>query len=391
MNYILFDQLNRDDLLPLTFTRPSSEIRIGILTITEKWNKYLNTECSFFTEEYLLEKFQIKTGTENCYINGAVIPSQQIVDKIDTLKDGQSLYCKDVLIAFKTAEIVDNVLRAVESFDKIELGADVLVINYPWDIFVNNGSEIKHDFMLITKGRTSEQLANTNKIIGGNIFVEKGVVADFATINARNAYVYLGENTELMGGALIRGSLAMCKNSVLKLGAKIYGPTTIGPNSKVGGEVGNSIIIGNSNKAHDGYLGNSVLGEWCNLGADTNISNLKNNYAEVKLWSYKARRFLKTGQQFCGLIMGDHSKCGINTMFNTGTVVGVNANVFGAGYPRNFIPSFSWGGAHGFTEYRTNKAFEVNEVVMKRRNVVFDEIERKILTHIFETTQEFRN
>jgi UDP-N-acetylglucosamine diphosphorylase/glucosamine-1-phosphate N-acetyltransferase len=390
MNYILFDQLSREDLLPLTYTRPVSEIRIGILTITEKWNKYLDTECSFFTEEYLQEKYKLKTGSVNCYVNGAVVPNQQLVDRIDVLKEGQSLYSGNTLLAFKTSEIVSDLVKSTASFDKIELEADTLIIDYPWDIFISNGQEIEHDFKLITKGRTSEQLANTNKIIGGNIFVEKGVVADFATINARDSFVYLGKNTELMGGAITRGSLALCENSVLKLGAKVYGPTTIGPNSKVGGEVSNSVIFGNSNKAHDGYLGNSVLGEWCNLGADTNVSNLKNNYAEVKLWNYKAKRFLKTGQQFCGLIMGDHSKCGINTMFNTGTVVGVNANIFGAGYPRNFVPSFSWGGAHGFTEYRTNKAFEVNEVVMKRRKVVFDEVEKKILTHIFEITSEFR-
>jgi UDP-N-acetylglucosamine diphosphorylase/glucosamine-1-phosphate N-acetyltransferase len=390
MNCILFDQLNREDLLPLTYTRPVSEIRIGILTITEKWNKYLNTECSFFTEEYLQEKYQLKESDENYYINGAVVPNIQVVESIDKLKDGQSLFINETLVAFKTAGKVEDIEKSTESFDRISSDLEALVIKYPWDIFVNNGSEIENDFKLITKGRTSEQLANTNKVIGGNIFVEKGVVADFATINARDSYIYLGKNSELMGGAIIRGSLALCSNSVLKLGAKIYGPTTIGPNSKVGGEVSNSVIFGNSNKAHDGYLGNSVLGEWCNLGADTNISNLKNNYAEVKLWNYKAKRFLKTRQQFCGLIMGDHSKCGINTMFNTGTVVGVNANIFGAGYPRNFVPSFSWGGAHGFTEYKTEKAFEVNQVVMKRRNVDFDEVEQKILMHIFNATKEFR-
>ncbi len=390
MNYILFDQLNRGDLLPLTYTRPVSEIRIGILTITEKWNKYLNTECSFFTEEYLQTKYKLKESDENCYINGAVVPNNQIIGKIDELKDGQSLFINNTLVAFKTGGKVDDLEKSTNSFDRISSELEVLIIKYPWEIFVNNGSEIENDYKLITKGRTTEQLANTNKVIGGNIFVEKGVVADFATINARDSYIYLGKNSELMGGAIIRGSLALCDNSVLKLGAKIYGPTTIGPNSKVGGEVSNSVIIGNSNKAHDGYLGNSVLGEWCNLGADTNISNLKNNYAEVKLWNYKAKRFVKTGQQFCGLIMGDHSKCGINTMFNTGTVVGVNANIFGAGYPRNFIPSFSWGGAHGFTEYKTDKAFEVNQVVMKRRNVEFDEVEQNILMHIFNTTKEFR-
>jgi len=390
MNYILFDHFNREDLLPLTYTRPVSEIRIGILTITEKWNKHLDTECSFFTEEYLQEKYPLKASDSNCYINGAVIPDKQLVEEITGLKDSQALYINDQLIAFRTAQEINDIETDIGSFDKLKIDVGVLSVKHSWDIFTNNGREIENDFKLITKGRNSEQLTNTNKVIGGNIFVEKGVVADFATINARDSFIYLGKNTELMGGAIVRGSLALCENSVLKLGAKIYGPTTIGPNSKVGGEVTNSIIFGNSNKAHDGYLGNSVLGEWCNLGADTNVSNLKNNYAEVKLWNYKAKRFLKTGQQFCGLIMGDHSKCGINTMFNTGTVVGVNSNIFGAGYPRNFIPSFLWGGSHGFTEYRTNKAFEVNEVVMKRRNIKFDEKEQNILLHIFEQTKEFR-
>ncbi len=391
MNYILFDHFNREDLLPLTYTRPVSEIRIGILTITEKWNKYLNTECSFFTEEYQQAKYKLKNGNDNCYINGAVVPNLQLVERIVELKGGQALYANEQLIAFNTSEEVADIESSISNFDKFTLKADVLTINFPWDIFSNNGKEIENDFKLITYGRTTEQLANTNKIVGGNIFVEKGVVADFATINARDAYVYLGKDTELMGGAVIRGSLALCEKSILKMGAKIYGPTTIGPKSKVGGEVNNSILFGNSNKAHEGYLGNSVISEWCNLGAGTNISNLKNNYAEIKVWNYKAKRFVKTGRQFCGLIMGEHSKCGINTMFNTGTVVGVNSNIFGAGFPRNFIPSFSWGGAHGFTEYKTNKAFEVNHVVMKRREVEFDENEQSILMHIFEKTKEYRN
>lgn len=390
MNYILFDQFCRQNLLPLSFTRPVSEIRIGILTITEKWERYLSTKCSFLTEDYLQEKFPLKVADQNCYINGAITPNLQLVEEITNLKEGQSIFAKDQLLAFRTSMQIIDVEKDVKHFDKIETSAEYLCINNPWDIFSNNGVELERDYRLITKGRTSAQLANTNHIIGGNIFVEEGVQADFTTINARNSFVYLGKNSELMGGSIVRGSLALCENSVLKLGAKIYGPTTIGPGSKVGGEVNNSVIFGNSNKAHDGFLGNSVLGEWCNLGAGTNNSNLKNNYAPVKLWNYGANRFINTGLQFCGLIMGDHSKCGINTMFNTGTVVGVNANIFGAGFPRNFIPSFSWGGAHGYTEYKTEKAFEVNEVVFKRRNLVFDEKEKNILLHIFERTKEYR-
>ncbi len=390
MNCILFDQFQRENLLPLTFTRPVSEIRIGILTISEKWNRFLNTECSFHTEPYLQNKYRLKTENDNYYINGAVIPEQHLVEEITNLKDGQALFAGSDLLACKTSSTLYDISNDTSSFEKIRTKTNPLIINYPWDIFRNNGREIESDYKLITNGRISAQLANTNKIIGGNIFVEEGVQADFATINGRNAFVYLGKNTELMGGSLIRGSLALCENSTLKLGAKIYGPTTIGPNSKVGGEVNNSIIIGNSNKAHDGFIGNSVIGEWCNLGADTNCSNLKNNYANVKVWTYKTENSIDTGLQFCGLIMGDHSKCGINTMFNTGTVVGVNVNIFGTGFPDKFIPSFSWGSPQAFSEYKLEKALETIEAVMKRKDIDLNEIEKNILIEVFEKTKKYR-
>jgi UDP-N-acetylglucosamine diphosphorylase/glucosamine-1-phosphate N-acetyltransferase len=390
MNCILFDHLNRENLLPLTFTRPVSEIRIGILTITEKWNRLLNTECSFKTETYLQNKYKLIIANDNFYINGAVIPEQQIIDEITALKEGQSLFSGLHLIACRTSSALNDVTKNTTAFEKIVSATNPLIINYPWEIFRNNAREIENDYKIITKGRTSARLADTNKIIGENIFVEEGVIADFVTINARNAFVYLGKNTELMEGSLIRGSLALCENSILKLGARIYGPTTIGPNSKVGGEVNNSVILGNSNKAHDGYIGNSIIGEWCNLGADTNCSNLKNNYANVKVWNYKVENHVNTGLQFCGLIMGDHSKCGINTMFNTGTVVGVNSNIFGSGFMETFIPSFSWGGPQGFTEYVPQKAFETNELVMNRKNLDFNKFEKNILLEVFEKTKKFR-
>ncbi len=390
MNCILFDQFQRENLLPFTFTRPVSEIRIGILTITEKWNKFLNTTCSFHTEPYLQKKYKLKTEYNNLYINGAVIPDQQLIDEILNLKDGQALFADAELIACNTSSTLNNISIDIVSFEKIKTLSDPLIINYPWDIFKNNGREIESDYKIITQGRISAQLANTNKIIGGNIFVEEGVQADFATINGRNAFVYLGKNTELMGGSLIRGSFALCENSILKLGAKIYGPTTIGPNSKVGGEVNNSIILGNSNKAHDGFIGNSVIGDWCNMGADTNCSNLKNNYTNVKVWNYKAENYIDTKLQFCGLIMGDHSKCGINTMFNTGTVVGVNVNLFGTGFPDKFIPSFTWGSPQGYSEYIPEKAFETIEAIMKRKDIEFNEIERNILIEVFEKTKKYR-
>lgn len=390
MNYILFDTEKKINLLPFTYTRPISEIRVGILTISEKWNKYLNTNCSFLTEKYLQSKYTLKLENDNCYINASVIPNQQLIELIYKLNKSEVLYVKNVPVAFRHEKEIIDLELVNKKFSRINSDIEINIINNTWDIFTLNEEEIKNDYKLITKGRISHKLPDSCHIIGENIFVEEGVIANFASINAKDSYVYLGKNSELMDGSLIKGSFALCEHSVVKLGAKIYGATTIGPYSKVGGEINNSVIIGYSNKGHDGFLGNSVLGEWCNLGADTNTSNLKNNYAEVKLWDYQTKRFKNTGQQFCGLMMGDHSKCGINTMFNTGTVVGVCANIFGAGFPRTFIPSFSWGGAHGFIEYVLEKAFEVNEIVMKRRNKEFTKIEKELLEHVFEISKEFR-
>ena len=392
MNYILFD-LHKDweNLLPLTFTRPISELRVGILTIKEKWDKLLNTKCSYLTEGYLQEKYQQVSETNNMYINASVIPNKRLIEEISKLKSGQILVKDNILISVctddKFTKIEDSTFN---NFERISTNNIFSEINFPYDIFQKNGIEIENDYYIITKGRKSAPISRTNGFIGKNIFIEEGASIEFATINAKDSFVYIAKNAVIMEGVNIRGSFALGENSVVKMGTKIYGPTTIGHSSKVGGEINNSVIFGNSNKGHEGYLGNSVLGEWCNLGADTNNSNLKNNYAEVKIWNYTSERFAKTGLQFCGLIMGDHSKCGINTMFNTGTVVGVNANIYGAGFPRNFIPSFSWGGALGFKEYQINKAFEVNEVVMARRNLEFDKKEKSILMKIFDITKKYR-
>jgi UDP-N-acetylglucosamine diphosphorylase/glucosamine-1-phosphate N-acetyltransferase len=391
MNTILFDKPHWIDLLPLSYTRPIAELRVGILKISEKWEKYLNNKVSFLTETYLQEKFPLTQSSENLYINGAVLPNKQLLDEIDGLKETEVIKYQGDIFAFRAGEIILSIEESISKYKIIESKANPLIIRYPWNIFTYNGIEIENDYKLITKGRTSHSLSSTNRIVGDNIFIEEGVIADFATINAKDAFVYLGKESEIMDGTLIKGSFALGEHAIVKLGAKIYGPTTIGPGCRVGGEVNNSVMLANSNKGHDGFLGNSVLGEWCNLGADTNNSNLKNNYAEVKVWNYKAESFIKTGLQFCGLIMGDHSKCGINTMFNTGTVVGVSANIFGAGFPRNFIPSFSWGGSLGFTTYTTNKAFETADLVMKRRNREFDEVEKKILLEIFEMTKKYRS
>ncbi len=318
------------------------------------------------------------------------MPNEQLVAEITDLKNSQALFVNGKLAAFRSSEQITDYKIVSSKFERIDRSINIIEIQHNWDIFVNNEAAIENDYKLITKDRISQPLPSSCRTIGDNIFVEKGVTADFSTINARNSYVYIGENVTIMDGSHLRGSIALCHNSTLKMGCKIYGASTVGPFSTAGGEIKNSVIIGYSNKGHEGYLGNSVVGEWCNLGADTNVSNLKNNYAEVRLWDYESRRFIKTGQQFCGLIMGDHSKCGINTMFNTGTVVGVCSNIFGTGFPRNFIPSFSWGGKHGFIEYDLKKVFAVNELVMSRRNKKFDNQEQQILKHIYEISSEFR-
>ncbi len=387
MAIILFDGEERIDLLPLTYTRPISELRIGILTITEKWRKYFQSEIGFLTVDYLQAKYPYLEGENQTFIRGNVCPNPELFTAIQNLGLGDGIYQADKLIVFKgnKAQFLSHTIAA----DNYTV--DLLMVNNPWDIFSKNGEAIQCDFDLITDGRTSQFLSNTNTVLGPeNVFVEEGATVECAIINATNGPVYIGKDAEIMEGSLVRGPLALCEHATLKLGTKIYGPTTVGPHSKVGGEVNNSVIQGFSNKGHDGFLGNSVIGEWCNIGADSNNSNLKNNYAEVRLWSYRDERYVPTGLQFCGLIMGDHSKCGINTMFNTGTVVGVNSNIYGAGFPRNFVPSFAWGSAAGMKEYKTNKAYEVAEVVMKRRGLVFDEQEKDILNKVFELSSKHR-
>ena len=394
MNSILFDH-NREAFLPLTFTRPVAELRIGIVTIKEKWECYFD-RVSVKTEDYLSEKFPIKIEEDNLWINSSVLPNEDVVAEIGSLKTGELLKKDDVIIAVRNHLFTTSKLHEIEShsvFNKI---------NDLWDIFSHNGEEIKNDFnRMVTpqKGEMSrkeidvlKQIKESNIKIGSNpIFIGEGAKVNQSILNTTNGPIYIGKDAEVMEGSMIRGPFAMCNNSVLKMGSKIYGPTTIGPFCKVGGEVNNSVFFGYSSKAHDGFLGNSVIGEWCNLGADTNNSNLKNNYTEIKLWNYEIERFKNTSLQFCGLIMGDHSKCGINTMFNTGTVVGVSTNIFGVGFLRNFIPSFSWGGASGFSTYKTNKAFEVAEIVMQRRNKSFNEMDKNILSHVFNLTKPYRN
>ena len=389
MNYILFDGPHRNNLLPFTYTKPVADIRVGILTIREKWESFLECTTTTVTEDYLSEKYPMVEMEVNTMINASYLPNYEMISIIKALNANQAIFKDEDVIAFCIEEGEEH--DDFSNFEAIEYKGDCLKIEHTWDIFSKNSEAIHDDFELITKNRKSEPIpATVNTINPEHIFIEKGASLNFVTLNASSGPIYIGRDSEVMEGSVVRGPFALCNNGVLKLNTKIYGATTIGPYSKVGGEVNNSVIFGYSNKGHDGFLGNSVLGEWCNLGADTNNSNLKNNYAEVRLWDYNTEGFAKTGLQFCGLMMGDHSKCGINTMFNTGTVVGVSANIFGSGFPRNFVPSFSWGGSKGFVTYNTNKAFEVSEVVMSRRSIPFTDNDKSILEHIFEETKKFR-
>jgi UDP-N-acetylglucosamine diphosphorylase/glucosamine-1-phosphate N-acetyltransferase len=390
MNYILFDGSVRNALLPFTYTRPVADVRVGILTIREKWENRIGATATTLTEEYLEEKFPMVEMEQNIMINASFLPTDELVEKVKELTENQALIYKEDIIAFFTTDTQE--IENFDDFEQLEFDSELLQIKNTWDIFSLNSKAIQQDFDFITQGRKSADIPEKTVAFNKeNIFIEDGAKLPLCSLNATNGPIYIGENTEIMEGAMIRGPFALCENSIIKMGTKIYGGTTIGPHSKVGGEVNNSVIFGNSNKGHEGYLGNAVLGEWCNIGADTNNSNLKNDYAEVKLWSYETQRFAKTGLQFCGLMMGDHSKCGINTMFNTGTVIGVSANIFGTGFPRNFVPSYSWGGASGYTTYQMNKVKEVATAVMLRKGLDFDEQEVKILEHIFEETKQYRN
>lgn len=389
MNYILFDGPSRNNLLPFTYTRPVADIRIGILTIREKWEAYLGFTTTTLTEEYLSEKYPMVEMDENVMINASYLPNTELTEIIKNLEENQAVFKGEDVIAFFSKESQDNI--NFESYEAIEFNDDLIKIEHTWDIFRKNGEALIEDFELITKGRKSQPIPSSNRVVDpSNVFIEEGASVEFGILNASTGPIYIGKDAEIMEGCIIRGPFSIGEGSTLKMGSKVYGPTTVGPFCKVGGEVTNAVLFAYSNKAHEGYLGNSVLGEWCNIGADTNTSNLKNDYSEVRLWDYQTESFAKTGLQFCGLMMGDHSKCGINTMFNTGTVVGVSANIFGSGFPRNFIPSFSWGGHGGFTTYLTKKAFEVAKVVMSRRNVEFSEQDAEILEHVFEETKRFR-
>lgn len=391
MNYILFDDATWQNLLPLTFTKPVSEIRIGILTITEKWETYLNGKLTFQTQEYLSSKFKAVYTNNAVFINGKICPTPELLAQINNLEFNKGIKKGNTLIAYRS-----NTASALNIEEALSVSEETM-INYvsvenTWDIFSKNGEAIKQDFELLTRDKTSQALSSSNTIIGDAkaIFLEEGAVVEAAILNTKSGQIYIGKDAEIMEGSVVRGPFALCEHSALKLSTKVYGPTTIGPHSKVGGEINNSVVFGFSNKAHDGFLGNSVIGEWCNLGADTNNSNLKNNYGNVKLYNYAQQKMVDTGLQFCGLTMGDHSKCGINTMFNTGTVVGVGANIFGGGFPPTHIPSFSWGGAEGMEDYQFDKMIETANRVYARRSISMSTEEKQILQTVFDKTKKDR-
>ena len=394
-NIILFDDISREQLLPLTYTRPVCELRVGILTIREKWEKWLEGKSSCITQDYLSEKFPIDIEEQNYVVNGSVLPSELLCRLISQLDYNEALLQDGELIAARLNRSQFEHLMNEEEIEELK-GFDVedtpfLKINHLWDLYSFNNQATRDDFKLLTEGRISEPISETNRVLGKqNIFLEEGAKVECAILNAQTGPIYIGKNAEVMEGAMLRGPIALCEEATIKMGAKIYGATTIGPYSKAGGEINNSILTGYSSKGHEGYLGNSVIGEWCNIGAGTNNSNLKNNYTEVKIWNYPSNRFLSSGKQFCGLIMGDHSKCGITTMFNTGTVIGIFANIYGDGFPRNFIPSFAWGGASGYSTYKISKAFDTAERVMARRNKQLDDTEKAILQKVYDTTNKYR-
>lgn len=400
MQLILFDDHAWADLLPLTLTRPVADLRVGILTIAGKWEKHLGLSPSFLSQEHLSGKFPVNSGEDNLLICASLLPDAALIAAIKNIGEDECLVKGKRLLAARAGadRLASFDPGREKSFDPEtwpgqtrEYEGELSSIDFPWDIFSLNGQEIEADMKLFTRGRKSKKLsASVWCTAPENIFVEEGFRGEHFTLNASSGPIYLGADSEIMEGSVIRGPFALCEGATVKLAAKIYGPTTIGPHSKVGGEVNNCVIHSNSNKGHDGFLGNSVLGEWCNLGADTNNSNLKNNYAEVRVWNYPRGRFTKTGLQFCGLIMGDHSKSGINTMFNTGTVVGVSANIFGAGFPRNFIPSFSWGGAAGMSTYKMNKVLETAALVMERRGQELSDADLDILQWVFDYSEKYR-
>ena len=394
MNIILFDDATRSRLLPFTYTRPVADVRCGIMTMRERWEHITGRKTSTLTIGYLQEVFPLQAETDNIFINGSVFATKIMFDVIRALNMGEKLVKEGVLVAYRCSEVnfdFETQSSITSTLTKKQYPHPLYRINHKWDIFSQNDRVIREDYKLLTEGRISAAVPEHVTIAGSDIFIEEGAFINPGTIiNAKEGPIYIGKDAEILEGVMIRGPLAVGEHGVIKMGAKIYGATTIGEGCKVGGEISNVVFFANSNKGHDGYLGNSVIGEWCNLGADTNCSNLKNNYDEVQIWEEHENKMVKTGLIFCGLLMGDHSKSGINTMFNTGTVVGVSCNIYGGNFPDKFIPSFSWGGSESMTSYRLDKAIETANRMMGRRKKHLSEAEEKMYQHIFEATAKQR-
>lgn len=375
MKILLHDNGLHLRFAPLTLTRPVGDLRMGIFTNSERWKHLVpNAEVFFETEAYLSKQFPA-CEMPDLVLNSSIIPSAAIATKILDLKSDERLLAGSEWIAYKGNGSIS-----------VECPIEFLQIENRWDLYQKNGIALANDFEIITKGRKSQTLSVSNTLIGdaSQLFIEEGAVVEASILNTKTGPIYIGKNAEIMEGSVVRGPLAMCESSGLKLATKIYGPTTLGPHCKVGGEVNNVVFQAYSNKGHDGFLGNALIGEWCNLGADTNCSNLKNNYGMVSTYSYESQKEEKTNVQFMGLTMGDHSKCGINTMFNTATVVGVSSNIYGAGFPNKFIKSFQWGGAEEMVDFRFDKAIEVANNMMERRGLQLTEGELSILKQISE-------
>ncbi|MBE0640912.1 MAG: GlmU family protein [Bacteroidales bacterium] len=390
LNLIFADDIHRVDLFPLALTRPVADIRLGILTIRQKWEKRLGMLSSTLSQDYLSLKYPLRWEEDNLVINGAFIPDDALITACMDLSPDEALISEERIIVRRYGRTLPtDILLSGEGARLLQYDRPVEMLKFPWDIFSMNGSGIQQDFLLITSGRKGTPLPSGNLQTGRHpLFIEEGARVNASIFNTDDGPIYIGQNAEVMEGCMVRGPFVLCDHAVLKMGTKVYGPSTVGPYCKVGGEINNVVFLGYANKAHDGFMGNAVIGEWCNIGADTNNSNLKNTYDLVKMWSYRKEGFINTGLQFCGLIMGDHSKCGINTMFNTGTVVGVSCNVFGPGFQRNFIPCFSWGGVHGFQQYDLVKAMQVAASVFERRGMKFDEGDRTIFEHLHTNAME---
>ncbi|MFN8284707.1 MAG: putative sugar nucleotidyl transferase [Chitinophagales bacterium] len=382
---VLFDGKERDHLLPLTATRAVADLRVGILTIKEKWSTYFNVKADVLTQDYLQAKYSFQQTENTVFINANILPTDELVNEIKQLKDEHALMSNDNTIAFKTEQSITSIADFSEIFNQLNFQiarfSNLQILSNSWNIFSWNGQEIKNDIKLLGLKPNPEKLSSTNTFLGTEIYVGENVSCECSVLNAKNGPIYLANDSEVMEGCTVRGPFALGEYASLKMQTKAYGDTTVGPYSKVGGEISNSVIFGYSNKGHDGFLGNSVIGEWCNLGADTNNSNLKNNYGKVSAYSYPEKKYINTNLQFCGLIMGDHAKAAINTQFNTGTVVGVCANVFDAGFPPKFVPDFSWGNSATF---ELEKAYEVAQRVMERRAINLSQIDKDILKYIFE-------